>query len=340
VRVIIGGTFDPLHAGHKSLLTRAVEVAGEDGSIHIGLVTNEYSDRKRRRSITTYPEREKRLREWFKQQDTRARVQINPLDDPYGPSVTGDYDVLVASIETVATAHQVNQERANRGLGPLRIETVPLELAQDLLPISATRIQAGLIDEEGRRTAPLTIAVGTHNPVKLRAVQNAMRRYLPRVPLQLLPMSVDTGVPEQPQDHQAAAGARRRAELALEKALEKGAEYGIGIEAGILRDGYSGVVFDVQHCFIVDTTDYTTHGHGSGFAYPPTITRRVFEEGLTISQAFAPITQQPQIGRYEGAVGWLTKGVLDRTRLTEQAVEAAFVPRIRRDLYDPHSVPH
>lgn len=339
VRVVLGGTFDPLHAGHISLLEHAVRLAEKDGSIHIGLVTDRYSTSKRQRKVAPFEQRDARLRTWLEVHGMENRYKINPLDDPYGPSATGDYDAIVASVETAGTANRVNEHRQQNGLALLRVEIVPYVLAQDLLPITATRIAEGLIDEQGERQVPLHVNIGSTNPVKVRAAKNAFARFMPRIRIETHPKRIQSGVPEQPQGAQAAAGAQRRAQMALEAGRKEGAEYGVGIEAGIVQDPHTGVVMDVQHCMIVDTTGYTTHGHGSGFAYPPMITKQILEEGITVSQAFEPLTKDPRLGRHEGAVGWLTHGVLDRTRLTEQAVEAAMIPRVRRGLWEPHTVP-
>ena len=37
---MVGGTFDPLHDGHKRLLTRSFELAGPEGHVVIGLTSD------------------------------------------------------------------------------------------------------------------------------------------------------------------------------------------------------------------------------------------------------------------------------------------------------------
>ena len=41
MKVCIGGTFNPLHKGHKLLIDKAFEVAGKQGSVFIGITTGE-----------------------------------------------------------------------------------------------------------------------------------------------------------------------------------------------------------------------------------------------------------------------------------------------------------
>ena len=57
------------------------------------------------------------------------------------------------------------------------------------------------------------------------------------------------------------------------------------------------------------------------------------KRGETVGEAMESFTKVKNIGRGIGAIGWLTQGVMDRTRLTEVAVLMALVPRVRRDLY-------
>ena len=69
-----------------------------------------------------------------------------------------------------------------------------------------------------------------------------------------------------------------------------------------------------------------------GFRYP-TAAAELVRGGLTVGAAFKALYGQERDGRRDGAIGYLTRGALDRTGLAEQAVMAAMVPRIRKELY-------
>jgi inosine/xanthosine triphosphatase len=213
--------------------------------------------------------------------------------------------------------------RLRNGLRPLRIIVVPYVLAEDYRPISSTRVLQGEIDAEGRLRRPLLVNVGSHNPVKVAAVREVLQRFHPQIAVNAV--AVHSMVGEQPWGKEAEQGAEARA---LES-LGKG-DLGIGIEAGVLEreDG----LYDVQHCVIIDGTGWTTKGHGMGFRYPPAIADLV-RKGMSVGDACAQLFEEGDQGSGKGAIGILTNGALDRMALTEQAVLAAMVPRIRMELY-------
>jgi inosine/xanthosine triphosphatase len=117
------------------------------------------------------------------------------------------------------------------------------------------------------------------------------------------------------------------------------ADFGVGIEAGLLRCEALKAYFDVQFCAIVDREGKVTVGHGAGFVYPPRVLRAVLEEGRTVGEAMAELSKIPDIGKRMGAIGYLSRGLLDRTQLTEQAVLMALLPRLRPELYEPEGSP-
>jgi len=51
------------------------------------------------------------------------------------------------------------------------------------------------------------------------------------------------------------------------------------------------------------------------------------------------LTGIERIGHKMGAIGFLSRGLLDRAQLTEQAVLMALLPRLRPDLYQGDEFP-
>ncbi|MBW3583317.1 MAG: inosine/xanthosine triphosphatase, partial [Euryarchaeota archaeon] len=298
-----------------------------------------FANKKRERTVAPYADREAAVRRFVEKMGWSDRLRMRPLEDAYGPSVSGDYDAIVTSVETTHTAAEINRVRKEKGLSPLRVEVVPFVLGQDLLPVNATRVRRGLIDRDGRRLVPLVVRVGSQNPVKVAAVESVFGEWLPGVALEVRATDVESGITEQPYGVDTVQGAEGRARNALAvdeapSADRPGAEYGVGIEAGLFEDIATTLWMDVQHCVIVDRTGYESHGHGPGFCYPRAIMEPVLAGGQTVEEALVPLSGEARIGRTQGAIGWLTEGRWDRGRLTRAAVEAAMVPRIRRDLYE------
>ncbi|MDP2845342.1 MAG: pantetheine-phosphate adenylyltransferase, partial [Candidatus Methanoperedens sp.] len=75
---------------------------------------------------------------------------ISRLDDPFGPTISEDFDFIVVSPETHPVALKINKIRREKGLKLIEIVLVDYVLADDSLPISSTRIKRGEIDGHGR----------------------------------------------------------------------------------------------------------------------------------------------------------------------------------------------
>ena len=316
----VGGTFDILHAGHEALLTKAIDIGGK---LLLGL-TSDAMARRTRKKVSTYATRRRNLESYLRRKRVKG-FEIVRIDDEVGPAGTEDLDALVVSAEKRAVGVLVNELRAMRGLHPLDLYPVPMVLADDCLPISSTRIRAKDIDRVGRMVRPLIIYVGTDNQLKVKAVAAVAAGLYSKVRVQ--GVSVESGVAPEPLEQDVVLGAITRAK----KALGNG-DFGVGIEAGLFWNESVRDHLDVQYCAIVDKAGRLTVGHGPGFAYPPAVVALV-EKGMTVGQAMERITGISGMGSRQGAIGYLSRGHVNREQITKMAALTAFLPRIRRELY-------
>ena len=149
MKVMVGGTFDPLHAGHRKLLTRSFELAGAGGCVVIGLTTDEFAGRKTH-PVQPFARRKQTVEQFIREKGFRAEYRIESLPDRYGPAPDEDFDALVVSEETLPVGVEINQLRQQRGRKKVDLHQISCVLADDGRWISSTRIYRGEIDPEGR----------------------------------------------------------------------------------------------------------------------------------------------------------------------------------------------
>jgi inosine/xanthosine triphosphatase len=318
MKIGLGGTFNIIHKGHRALLDKAFEHGDE---VVVGL-TSDAMTRRRKQIVVPLEQRRTALESYLRTKGANWSVVI--IDSPQA-SLEGRTDIgaLVVSPETRKGGEAINQARVSQGLVPLHLVVVPHVLADDFLPISSGRVIAGEIDVEGRLLRPLRVVVGSTNPIKIAAVENVLGRFYSS--LKVTGANVISGVPEQPREDLTRRGAMMRAAAAMD-----GADLSVGLEAGVFEkeDG----LYDIQYCAVLDRRGRYTLGHGMGFRYPPEVADLV-REGITVGRAFKELYGPQRDGRGDGAICYLTHGVLTRTMLAEQAVLAAIVPRVSKELY-------
>ncbi len=307
----VAGTFNVLHDGHKALIRRAFEAGDE---VRIGITSDRMASAGRK-AVVPMRIRRKELEDFVR---GLGDALIFEIDDIFGPDEVMDgVDVLVVSEETYGNGVKVNERRVSRGLPPLELSVVPLEMSGLGEKISSSSILSGLYGRSGREGV-LDVAVGSANMVKVAAVRSVLERVYGDV--RVTPVEVDSGVPPQPFGEQTPQGARNRALAALGSH-----DMSVGIEAGVFEmlDG----LYDIQHCVIADKDGRITYGTGPGFRYPDAVAALV-RAGSTVGDAMGQVYGGSSIGKRQGAIGLLSKGLMDRKALTEQAVIAAMVPRI------------
>jgi pantetheine-phosphate adenylyltransferase len=147
--VVVGGTFDEFHKGHKALLLKAFEVG--DRTI-IGLSTDDLALKlKKDHEVAPYKKRLEELNDFLKEQGVLKRAKIVPLKNPDGITLSKNCaQALVVSRETEARATEINRKRKAKELPPLHVIVVDMVQAKNHLAISTTRIKQKEIDREGR----------------------------------------------------------------------------------------------------------------------------------------------------------------------------------------------
>jgi pantetheine-phosphate adenylyltransferase len=148
MKVMVGGTFDPLHDGHKQLLARSFEIAGQDGYVVIGLTTDAFAQKKLH-PINPFVERKAELEKFIAQKHYATRWEIEPLSDRYGSATDVDFDAIVVSEETLPVAVEINTLRRSKKRPKVDIHQITCVLADDGHWISSTRIWRGEIDVHG-----------------------------------------------------------------------------------------------------------------------------------------------------------------------------------------------
>jgi pantetheine-phosphate adenylyltransferase len=161
---ILGGTFTPIHSGHRALLHKAFQTASHDGDgdghVVVGLTSTALAERTRSdpshaELIGPFDERRRRLSAELDRigEAYTASHEVIALEDPLGPAATReDVDALVVSPEAKAQrrAQELNRRRTTEGRRPLEVHTPPFVVAEDGARISSTRIREGEIDGYGR----------------------------------------------------------------------------------------------------------------------------------------------------------------------------------------------
>jgi inosine/xanthosine triphosphatase len=314
-KVILGGTFETLHEGHRSLLRLALSSGRR---VYIGLTSDEFTKRNKKYRCSSFASRKQRL-EKFLGKELR-RVQIFKLEDIYGPTLGGEFDAIVVSEETRRRAEEINNLRRRRGLKPLQVITLPLLNAEDLKKLSCERIIKGEIDERGDRKKPIILGVGSTNPTKLKGVEKVARKLFKK--FKICGVEVPNKIPTQPFDDETVAGAVKRAKFARQKLK---ADYGVGLESGLF--GYEGKYFNCQLCAVYDGEE-TTIGYSMAFEIPSEIVDEIRNTGRTMNDIFSRLSGVDKIGRKSGALGYLSRGLARRSDMSEQAFLSAMIPRI------------
>ena len=163
----------------------------------------------------------------------------------------------------------------------------------------------------------MKIAIGSTNPTKTRAVENVLRVLYSD--LDIVALEVPTGISAQPiGDEETRRGAYNRARRVLELT---DAEWGFGLEGGVIQTEF-GVMTNAW-CVIVARDARVGVGGSANMMLPDSIAQRVLRDGMELGEAMDEYANTQDVKRGKGAIGILTRGLLDRQGAYEYIVRLA-----------------
>jgi inosine/xanthosine triphosphatase len=187
-----------------------------------------------------------------------------------------------------------------------------------------------------------TICVGSLNPTKVNAVNQAFSRYFKNY--KVFNIKAESKVVKQPIGLKTIIdGAINRARYSLNFLINtrriKSSIYGVGIEAGLAEVPKTKTGFmDFQFCAIIDENDQISLGSGIGFEYPKFVINQILNNKDTeIGDIIGALAKNENLKNELGAISFLSKNVINRTEILTQAVICALLPFINKAVYNSNN---
>lgn len=146
--LVIAGTFDHFHDGHKRLMETACRLSN---FIFCGLTEDLFAQKKSwSLSLQSFKERFLGLEKVLYQKGFAKRYRIFPIKGVYGFStINPTLEAIVAAKNSLPGVLKVNKKREQFGFKKLSSIIIDLVKATDQKPISSTRIRKGEINRQG-----------------------------------------------------------------------------------------------------------------------------------------------------------------------------------------------
>ncbi len=172
----------------------------------------------------------------------------------------------------------------------------------------------------------MKIAIGSTNPVKIRAARNVLSRIYPGA--EIVTATVPSGVPGQPRgDKQTRRGAVNRARAARQAAR---ADLGVGLEGGIVESEFGTMT--CAWCAVVDRAGRVGIGGSTNMLLPDEVAASL-RAGDELGDAMDVFAHVRGVKRKMGAIGVLTKGLVDRRQAYQVILKLAMARFLWKDKY-------
>ena len=145
--VIVAGTFDGLHSGHKQLLQFAFSV-GEH--VYVTITSDIYT-KNYKPNASSFEKRKRDVERFLLEENLLRRAMIMPINDGFGIAIDKSLpiDALIVTSETFIGGEKVNAKRESLGLSPLKLVVTPVTIGETGLRISSSHLKTGIINERG-----------------------------------------------------------------------------------------------------------------------------------------------------------------------------------------------
>jgi inosine/xanthosine triphosphatase len=159
----------------------------------------------------------------------------------------------------------------------------------------------------------IKVAIGSHNPAKIEAVQMAFQPY----GYQITPVKAESAVSEQPfSDEETINGALNRAKNCLE--ILSSADIAIGLEGGVTKTPY-GLMLCNWGALVTRDGQFFIAG-GARIPLPKEVADRVLQ-GEELGPVMDYFTQKQNIRKKEGAIGVFTNDHITRAQMFEHIMK-------------------
>lgn len=168
----------------------------------------------------------------------------------------------------------------------------------------------------------MKIVVASHNPVKIAAVREAFLSRFPALEILVIPVDVNSDVPDQPMSDQVTRlGARNRVNNAKNKHPD--ADFWVGLEGGL--DFFDGKLMAFAWMVITGPEDRVSETRSATLPLPPRVQELVLN-GLELGEANDLVFSTLNSKQDGGAYGLLTDGLMTRESIYTQTLILALIP--------------
>ncbi|MCL1141163.1 inosine/xanthosine triphosphatase [Shewanella gaetbuli] len=178
----------------------------------------------------------------------------------------------------------------------------------------------------------ISILVGSKNPVKIAAAQEAIQQYFPSAAIHCAGIDAPSGVAQQPMSaEETKKGAINRVKYCQQHAINTGieADYYVAMEGGVDMFDHGAATF--AYMALINNNQLSI---GRSALLPlPTKVYEALEAGEELGHVMDRLFNTHNIKQKGGAIGLLTQNLATRGSIYTQAIILAMAPFINREFY-------